>query len=97
MEVQYYLLQIVSALKYLHQNKVIHREYVHTYNLASNWETFFSIKIWKLNWVILVSPLASNMMVKKRKPSVAHLTILPPKFFKIKDTPIKLISGPSES
>lgn len=26
MEVQYYLLQIVSSLKYLHQNKVIHRD-----------------------------------------------------------------------
>lgn len=27
MECQYYLAQIVSSLKYLHQNKVIHREY----------------------------------------------------------------------
>ena len=26
MEVQYYLAQIVSSLKYLHQNKVIHRD-----------------------------------------------------------------------
>lgn len=26
MEAQYYLSQIVSALKYLHQNKVIHRD-----------------------------------------------------------------------
>lgn len=26
MECQYYLSQIVSALKYLHQNKVIHRD-----------------------------------------------------------------------
>ena len=26
METQYYLAQIVSSLKYLHQNKVIHRE-----------------------------------------------------------------------
>ena len=26
MEVQYYLSQIVSSLKYLHQNKVIHRD-----------------------------------------------------------------------
>jgi polo-like kinase 1 len=26
MEVQYYLAQIISALMYLHQNKVIHRE-----------------------------------------------------------------------
>ena len=28
MEVQYYLSQIISALKYLHQSKVIHREYI---------------------------------------------------------------------
>ncbi len=28
MEVQYYLAQIVSSLIYLHQNKVIHREYI---------------------------------------------------------------------
>jgi polo-like kinase 1 len=27
MEAQYYISQIISALKYLHQNKVIHREY----------------------------------------------------------------------
>ena len=27
MEVQYYLSQIVDSLRYLHQNKVIHREY----------------------------------------------------------------------
>lgn len=97
MEVQYYLVQIVSALKYLHQNKVIHREYFFVKYSVSNLEICFLMKIWKSNSETSDWLLVSNMTEKKRKLFVVHLTISHLKFWKAKVILIKSMYGQSVS
>jgi len=88
----YYLQQIVTSLIYLHQNKVIHREYINGY-VVLNWEIFFWTKIWKLNLEILGSLLVWNITKRRKKLFAEHPTTLPLKFLKGRDTPMKLTSG----
>lgn len=91
-EVQYYLAQIVSSLIYLHQNKVIHREYCIPYT-ALNLATFSSMKTWRLSLEISDLLLAYNTMNKKRKLSAEHQIISLLKFLKAKVILMKLTSG----
>jgi serine/threonine protein kinase len=51
MEVSYYLQQIVNSLVYLHNNKVIHREYPFPHP-ASNSATSSSTRTWRSSWEI---------------------------------------------
>jgi len=50
MEVQYYMVQIISSLKYLHANKVIHREYFFILIQPQTWEPFLKLKYGDQTW-----------------------------------------------